>query len=321
MAVLVVGGGLVGSQIARVLLERGKTPIIFDRIPQPQALGGIVDLSRITLLQGDVLRPWDLVSALRKGGIEGIIHTAAYPMLTAGAQLHPYDAIEVNIMGAANILEAAVAFGVPRVVIASSSVLSSHVSGGEDAGNQAMEEAFPRPITFYAATKQAVESLGDNYARWKGIDVRMVRYAAVAGPWTGVGGGEPTNVFRAMVEGALKHGKADIPNVKIEWIYSRDAGLGTVLALEAKIDRHRVFNLSMGAPTSPEDMAAAIQAAIPGIETRIGPKIGTATMGGATFDEPLELGRAKSILGYQPAYPMTEAIRDYADWLKSLAKN
>lgn len=172
----------MGSQIARVLVETGQSPIVFDRSPQPAALADIVDTSRASVVQGDVLKPWDLAAALSKGNIEGIIHTAAYPMLTSGAQSRPHDAIEVNVMGTTNVLEAAVAFGIPKVVVVSSAVLTYSMDGGADGGDLGREEASPRPMTFYAATKQAVEGIALNYARWRGVDVRVVRYAAVAGP-------------------------------------------------------------------------------------------------------------------------------------------
>ena len=139
-------------------------------------------------------------------------------MLTIGAQQNPYGAIQINIMGTVNVLEAARTMGVERVVVVSSGVLSQSLTGGGDSGDPAFEEAFPRPSTFYAATKQAVESLAANYTAWCGVDVRAVRYAAIAGPWSGRGGGGPSNMFRDLVEGALQQGEIEVP--------SRLAGVG-----------------------------------------------------------------------------------------------
>jgi nucleoside-diphosphate-sugar epimerase len=52
------------------------------------------------------------------------------------------------------------------------------------------------PTTFYAATKQAVESIGLNYAKWCGMEFAGLRYGAVFGPWSGAGGGGPSNIIR-----------------------------------------------------------------------------------------------------------------------------
>ena len=170
MTTLVIGSGLIGSQVARILVERGEKPVLMDHAAQPQAIGQIVDLGKVTLVEGDVLRPLSIVDVLRTHGITRIAHTAANPLLTLGAQNEPYSAINLNIMGTVNVLEAARITGLKRVVVSSSSVLNHYLDGGEDGGDFGKEEAFPRPTTFYSATKQAVESLGLNYAKWCGIE-------------------------------------------------------------------------------------------------------------------------------------------------------
>ena len=160
MTTLVIGSGLIGSQIARILVEQGEKPVLMDTAAQPQAIGQIVDLAKVTMVAGDVLRPLSIVDVLRTHGITRIAHTAANPLLTLGAQKEPYAAINLNIMGTVNVLEAARITGLKRVVVSSSSVLNHYLDGGEDKGDFGREEAFPRPTTFYSATKQAVESLG-----------------------------------------------------------------------------------------------------------------------------------------------------------------
>ena len=170
MTTLVIGAGLIGSQVARILAERGEKPVLMDHAAQPDAIGQIVDLAKVTLITGDIMRPLTIVDALRAHNITRIAHTAAYPMLTVGAQKEPYAAINLNIMGTVNVLEAARVSGLKRVVVSSSSVLNHYLDGGGDSGDFGKEEAFPRPTTFYSATKQAVESLGLNYAKWCGIE-------------------------------------------------------------------------------------------------------------------------------------------------------
>ena len=223
MTTLIIGAGLIGSQIARILTEQGGMPLLMDRRHQPEALAEIVDLARVTVIEGDVLRPFDLTKALRDHDITGIIHTAANPMLTLGAQRDPYTAVELNIMGTMNVFEAARIHGIKRVVIASSNVLNHFIAGGEGQGNAAKEEAFPRPTTFYATTKQAVENLGLNYARWYGMEFAAMRYGAVFGPWSGHGGGGPSNVVREAVRRALAGEEVMLPSARIEWVYSKDA--------------------------------------------------------------------------------------------------
>src|SRR4029079_11332964 len=177
--------------------------------------------------------------------ITRIAHTAN-PLLTLGAQKEPYAAINLNIMGTVNVLEAARITDLKRVVVSSSSVLNHYLEGGADGGDFGHEEAFPRPTTFYSATKQAVESLGLNYAKWCGIEFAGLRYGAVFGPWSGAGGGGPSNIIRQALKDALAGREATVPPVVMEWVYSKDAAGDTVMALDAKDWGSRVFNLPMG---------------------------------------------------------------------------
>ena len=90
MPVLLVGGGLVGSQVANILIGEGEEVTVLDYAPQRESLAENVDVDRLRLVQGDVLNPFSIVSALRESKADCVVHTAAYPMLTIGAQQNPY---------------------------------------------------------------------------------------------------------------------------------------------------------------------------------------------------------------------------------------
>jgi nucleoside-diphosphate-sugar epimerase len=316
MTTMVIGAGLVGSQIARILVEDGERPVLMDHAAQPKAIGEIVPVDKVTLIQGDVLSPMSIMSALNANAITSVIHTAAYPLLTLGAQRDPYAAINLNIMGTVNVLEAARLAGIKRVVVSSSSVLNNFLSGGEDNSDFMREEGFPRPTTFYAATKQAVESLGINYARWCGIEFAGMRYGAVFGPWNGAGGGGPSNMVRDAMRQAMAGEEVVLPATAQEWVYSKDAARGTVLALRAKDLGTRIFNITMGALTTPEEMAAAIGAAFPGAKVKLAtPQTSALSMSNARRNA--NLTRSKSVIGYEPQYKLVDAVKDQADWMKA----
>ncbi len=316
MTTLIIGAGLVGSQVARILVERGERPVLLDPAPQPEALNDIVDLAKVTLIDGDVLRPLTLSDAIAGHGITAIVHTAANPLLTVGAQRDPYAAIQLNIMGTVNVLEAARVHKLKRVVVSSSNVLNHFLSGGDgdDPARPMTEEAFPRPTTFYATTKQAIENLGLNYARWAQLDFAALRYGAVMGPWSGRGGGGPSNVFREAVRAALEGREALIPANTMEWVYSKDAAMATVLALKAADLKTRIFNATMGRLVTAEELAAAIREVIPGARTKIEtPSAAAVSM--PNMHRVSDLSLAKTI-GYTPAFGLNEAVRDMAGWLK-----
>lgn len=316
MPVLVIGAGLVGSQIARILVEDGENPVLMDPAAQPDAIAEVVALDAVNLVKGSVLRPVEISRVIIEHGITDIIHTAANPLLTLGAQSDPLSAIELNIMGTVNVFEAARAHKLRRVVTSSSTVLNHYMEGGVGRGQSLKEEAYPRPTTFYAATKQAVESLGLNYARWCGVDFAAMRYGAVCGPWSGNGGGGPSNMFRGVIEGALSGEATKVPASDMEWVYSKDAALGTVLALRAPDLKTRIFNLTMGCITKPADFAKAIAKAIPESRLELQP-VGEVDVSMGTQETVSDPELAREVLGFVPQYQIDEAVADMAIWLRS----
>ena len=318
MTVLVIGAGLVGSQVARVLVEDGQRPVLMDTAVQTKALGEIVDPARVTLIPGDVLQRSQIDEAVREHGITEIVHTVANPMLTLGAQRDPYAAIQLNIMGTVNVLEAARQHKLGRVVVSSSNVLNHFLTGGGDGGDHTKEDAFPRPLTFYASTKLAVENLGLNYAHWTGVDFIAVRYGAVCGPWSGAGGGGPSNILREAVRTALRGEEAVLPAAGLEWIYSKDAGRGTVLALKIENPPRRVFNITMGKIVSADELAAALKTAVPGARARLETApTSSAAIPPAHMLRASDQTAAERLLRFTPEYDITAAVKDLAAWLKA----
>lgn len=316
MAMMITGAGLIGSQVARILVEQGEKPVIFDIAPQLAALADVVDLNKITLCRGDLLNPFDLARVIKEHGIERIVHTAAYPNLGAGAQENPYGAIQVNIMGTANVLEAARLGGAQRVVMISTAAVARGVAGGEDNGNRSKEEALPRPTSFYAATKQACENLGLNYARSHDVDFRAVRFPNVAGPWLAGGGGRPSTMFRTMVERSVDGVEHRIPPGSMEWLYSKDAARGVVLTLQAEGIKSRVFNIGIGRPYSAEELVEVFKQVVP--EAKLA--VDEAAASSQTSSVFLDLTRAREELGYEAEYDIPHAVADYVAWYRRVRK-
>lgn len=318
MTTLVIGAGLVGSQVARILVEQGEKPVLMDFAAQTKSIGEIVSLDAVTMIQGDILRPLSIVKAINDHGILGIVHTAANPMLTLGAQTDPYAAINLNIMGTVNVLEAARVTGVKRVVVSSSNVLNHYLAGGGASTEPMNEEAYPRPTTFYSATKQAIESLGLNYSKWCNVEFAGMRYGAVFGPWSGAGGGGPSNVVREAMRNAMAGKEAVVPAGTMEWVYSKDAGRGTVLALKAGELGNGVFNITMSTAVSPGEFAQALKQVVPGAQIRIDTPKGTA-ISLPNMRRTSDLTNSQAVLGYEPQFDILKALQDMHAWMKAHA--
>lgn len=177
--ILVIGGGgLIGSHIVDQLTQTDVAEVvIYDNFTRGR-MENLRDALRDPRVQvfphgGDILHTDVLERAMR--GIDGVFHTAALWLLHCHE--YPRVAFDVNIRGTFNVIEAAIAAKVQRVVYSS----SASVYG--DAVEIPMTEDHPyNNFTFYGATKISGEhmfkSLGARYGLpWVGL-----RYMNVYGP-------------------------------------------------------------------------------------------------------------------------------------------
>jgi UDP-glucose 4-epimerase len=156
MKVLVTGGsGFLGSHIADALSEAGHDVVIFDLVRSPWLR------PRQTMCVGSVLDAEALAVATR--GCDAIYHLAAMADIDEALQ-SPRVAVEVNVMGTVNALEAARIHGVRRFVLASSIYVYS---------NQG---------SFYRTTKQASEHLVHDYHERFDQQFTVLRFGSLYGP-------------------------------------------------------------------------------------------------------------------------------------------
>ena len=289
--------------------------VIYDVAPRTEALADFVDLSRCVVIRGDVCNPLELVAAVKENGVRRIIHAAAFGGLTAGSNVAPLTSTWVNTMGTAYVLETARVLGLDRVVLCSSSTLYGSLTGGEDNGQYGYEEAWPRPDNVYAANKQAAEDLGRSYQNTFGLDVLAVRYAGVFGPWSPGGGGVLTWAVERWLRTAIAGESVEIDLSAGDWVYSKDAAKGTWLTCWVDKPDTRLFNLSMGRLYGPDDVAEALNAAVPGNLAK------ASASAVAPSRPPMNIERARQQLGYEVEFPMERALADYRDWMVKKGQN
>jgi len=140
--VLVTGGtGSFGKKFTRILLDeyQPKKVIIFSRDELKQhemQVGGYND-PRLRYFIGDIRDRERLVRAMH--GVDIVVHAAALKQVPA-CEYNPMEAIKTNIMGTANVVEAALDAGVKKVLTVSTDKAVS-------------------PANLYGATKLAAEKL------------------------------------------------------------------------------------------------------------------------------------------------------------------
>ncbi len=166
-SVLITGGtGSLGSRLAARLLNGSGVDrvVVFsrDELKQWEQRQRHGDDPRLRFFIGDVRD----VERLRRAftGIDYVVHAAALKQVPA-AEYNPFEAVKTNILGAKNIIDAAIDCGVQRVIALSTDKACS-------------------PVNLYGATKLVSDKLfvdGNAYAADTATRLAVVRYGNVVG--------------------------------------------------------------------------------------------------------------------------------------------
>jgi dihydroflavonol-4-reductase len=174
MKTLVTGGtGFVGANVVRALLRRGTEVRVLVR--SGSDVRPLVDPG-IELVQGDLRDRQSLEAALK--GCSTLYHVAAVYSLWAS---HRQEIYASNVTGTVNLLEAASAAGVQKIVYTSS---VSTIGLPED-GSPGTEEVPLRPeemVSDYKRSKYLAEQEVLKYSR-RGLPVVIVNPSFPVGPW------------------------------------------------------------------------------------------------------------------------------------------
>jgi nucleoside-diphosphate-sugar epimerase len=174
-AVLVTGGaGFIGSHLVDALVRRGAGVRVLDNFATGSRENLAQCLAEIELVEGDIRDRALCQKAC--SGIDLVFHQAALGSVPRSIE-DPVTTLEANVMGTANILDAARTTGVGRVVYAS----SSSVYGSSDKLPKAEGEE-GEPLSPYALSKRMGEDLAVVFSRGYGLETVGLRYFNVYGP-------------------------------------------------------------------------------------------------------------------------------------------
>jgi nucleoside-diphosphate-sugar epimerase len=172
MRALVTGGaGFIGCNIVRRLLELGHDPVVLDNISS----GYLENLvPEVPFIQGDTRDGPDVARAVQ--GCEVVFHLAA-SVGNARSIAHPQIDSAINLIGTLNVLEAAQAQGIGRIVFSSSAGIFGELK------TLPIAEDHPQdPDSPYGASKLAAEKMCLIYNKLYGMRNVCLRYFNVYGP-------------------------------------------------------------------------------------------------------------------------------------------
>ncbi|MEO6068757.1 MAG: NAD-dependent epimerase/dehydratase family protein [Gemmatimonadales bacterium] len=242
MILLTGATGLVGRQVAELLLERG-TPII--ALVRDEARASWLPSRGARLLSGPITDP---ATWARVTDISAIVHCAA--VITGGRNWDEYT--EANIASTRLAAERARVLGVPLVHISSVAVYGGSTtepvgSVGEDFRFAKLDDG-----AWYGRSKRESEEAVWREAE-KGLRAIALRPCVIYGPHDRL-------VFPKVLAAARRGimpliGKGDRP---IALVHAGSVALAVQAALASTTGWGRAYNITGDAPIAPRDLVAAL---------------------------------------------------------------
>ncbi|MBI2087423.1 MAG: NAD(P)-dependent oxidoreductase [Deltaproteobacteria bacterium] len=337
MNILVTGGtGAIGTWVTRNIVEKGLHPVVYDIFPPGKYLADV--LGQITFIQADTLDLDTLISTIKTSNVQRIIHMAKHT-----PQDQPLAALKSNVLGSANVLEAAKTNHITRVVYTSSHSVYGYIEAKEGQLPVITEDypkfdrEDPRFIPYYTLTNKMVEYFGIRFAMDYNLEFVITRFGSTFGPgkiesrqersMLGIkihdddsesvpklGGHLASFIIDSAIRGKplrFSEGRDHKSNL----VYFKDIAEGVVLsALSDKIqfiDNHRDFHFDAGKAATFDDLIEAIKKHIPDASVDMGP----GKLKGGKHPDPevvFDLTRGNKELGYFPRYvDLEKAVADY----------
>jgi UDP-glucose 4-epimerase len=309
MRILITGGaGFIGSHVADAFLAAGHDVGVLDDLSS----GVKENLDpRVRFWQTDIRDP-AVEGILADFRPEVVSHHAAQMSVGVSVREPKRDA-DINILGALNLLEAAVRHGVRRLIFAS--------TGGAMYGDQALpptpETVSPEPVSPYGVAKLAVERYLHAFRVMHGLEAIALRYANVYGPRQNPHGeaGVVAIFSRAIVADQAFMINGDGGQTR-DYTYVGDVVQAVLLAAALRVeDRLPILNIGTGLETSVTDLVTILQAIV-GRPLRFqhGP-----AKPGEQRRSALDAGLAQRVLGWRPTVDVRAGLERTLAWFRQCA--
>ena len=306
--IVVTGGaGFVGSHIIDLLVKEGAGEVVaFDNMVRGKErnLEAAMASGNVRLVRGDICDPRALAEAFE--GADYAFHQAALWLLECESQ--PRKALEINVMGTFNVLEACVNAGVKKVVAAS----SSSVYG--EGIYLPTDEAHPfNNDLFYGATKVADEQVLRAFYKKYGLDYVAMRYLNVYGPRMDYRGAYVMvimNWIRRLAQGDAPEIHGD-GSQTLDLVFVEDVARANVLALKSPLT-NEALNVASGVETSLVELADVV-IRLMGRSLQAVHKERDRKLVSRRFGCPK---RARELLGFETKFTVEDGIARIIDWWK-----
>ncbi len=314
MKVLVTGGaGFIGSNLVEALLQNNKVSLV--RVLDNLATGHLENLEefrdnpKFEFVMGDTRNAADCMKACE--GIDVISHQAALGSVPRSIA-DPMTSHEVNVNGFLNILEAARANNITRVVYASSSSVY-----GDSEISPKKEEVVGKVLSPYAATKMSNELYAEAYSKSYNMTLIGLRYFNVFGKKQ-----DPNGPYAAVIPLFVKAALSNqSPTINGDGSITRDfTPVSNVTQMNSsglfsenlEFGKHYVFNVACGQMTDLKTLWTTIKK----ITNSKAEAIHGPNRKGDIFFSLADVSYAQEILAYQPDSDIESALKSTVEYYK-----
>ena len=308
--VLVTGAtGFIGSHLVERLVELGADVRAFVHYNSRSDYGllEIVDakvLASVEIFPGDLKDPDGVRRAVR--GSEMVFHLGALIAIPYSYR-NPFDFVQTNIAGTANVLNAALEYGVERLV---------HTSTSETYGTaqyQPIDEAHPLVgQSPYSASKIGADKLAESYFLSFDMPVATIRPFNTYGPRQSARAVIPTIITQALAGGKLKLGST---TPKRDFNYVGDTVSGFLAVASSPKAIGEVINIGSGRTVSIAEVIEEVGAIV-------GRPLEIETDAARIRPEKSEVGllladtrKAAQLLRWKPEVRLSEGLRRTVEWI------
>jgi len=304
--ILVVGGaGFIGSHIVDQLLAENPAEVrVFENLVRGKKhnISNSLKDPRVKLIEGTITD----FPALQKAteGVDGVFHLAA---LWLGECVNePRKAIEVNVVGTFNVMEAARLAGVKRIVYSS----SASVYGNALSTPMTEEHSFNNR-TMYGATKIAGEQFFRAYNETHKQQYVGMRYMNVYGPRMDYKGTYVSVIMKVLdrIEQGLPpviHGDG---SQTYDFVHVEDVARCNILGMKADC-ADEFFNVGMGTSTTINELVQKLLALTGSpLKPEYHPQqhiFVTSRLG--------SIDKAEKMLGFRAGVQLDAGLKSVVDW-------
>ena len=307
--ILVTGGcGLVGSTTIDLLLREHSPEriVIYDNL----ARGTLANVEealkdpRVRLIKGDIRDVEGIHRATQ--GMDAVIHMATLRITACAAE--PREALGVMCDGSFNVLEAAQAAEVKKVMTAS----SASVYGLADVFPTREDHHPYNNRTWYGASKVMLEGLLRSFNDMYGLPYVAHRYFNVYGPRMDIHGKYTEVLIRWMERIAAGQPPLILGdgNQTMDFVYIDDVARANVLALQSDLG-DEVFNIASGTETSLNELAATL---LKVMGSDLKPEYGPERTVNPVSRRLADVSKAERLLGFRAQISLEEGLKRLVKW-------